>query len=173
MARGYDEGYRREPYRGERGYARDERGFDPRVSTEFRPEFDEEETARQREAGEAEMRRGRQADRLYRRDYGPYDYGWGSEGRWREPGGRDREYEARRHGLGGETGRDTSWSGPASSMYGPYGSQYTPWYDTWDRGDQQREGPFAGRGPKGYQRSDGRIREDVCDRLTDALPRRQ
>jgi hypothetical protein len=101
-----------ESYRGERGYARDERGFDPRVSSELRPEFDEEESARQREAGEAERRRARQADRLYRRDYGPYDYGWASE---------------------------------------------RPW-----------AGPFTGRGPKGYQRSDTRIREDVCDRLTDA-----
>jgi osmotically-inducible protein OsmY len=25
---------------------------------------------------------------------------------------------------------------------------------------------FAGRGPKGYQRSDDRIREDICERLT-------
>jgi hypothetical protein len=29
------------------------------------------------------------------------------------------------------------------------------------------EGPHRGRGPKGYIRSDERIREDVCDRLTD------
>jgi hypothetical protein len=29
------------------------------------------------------------------------------------------------------------------------------------------EGPHRGRGPRGYQRSDGRIQEDVCDRLTD------
>ena len=28
------------------------------------------------------------------------------------------------------------------------------------------EGPFRGRGPKGYKRSDERIREDVCERLT-------
>jgi osmotically-inducible protein OsmY len=28
-------------------------------------------------------------------------------------------------------------------------------------------GPYAGRGPKGYTRGDERIREDVCDRLTD------
>jgi osmotically-inducible protein OsmY len=28
-------------------------------------------------------------------------------------------------------------------------------------------GGFAGRGPKGYRRSDERIREDVCDRLAD------
>ena len=169
MARGYDEGHRREPYRGERGYARDERGFDPGVSTELRPEFDEEETARQHEAGEAEMRRARQAERLYHRDYGPYDYGWGSERRWREPDWRDREYEARRHGLDGETGRDSSWSGPPSGRYGQYPSQYVPWYDVAEGGAERwREGPFAGRGPKGYQRSDGRIREEVCDRLTDA-----
>lgn len=87
--------------------------YDERVDERLRPEFDEEQAARQREAGEAERRRARDADRLYRRDYGPYDYGWGSERRW-------------------------------------------------------AEGPFVGRGPKGYQRSDGRIREDVCDRLTDA-----
>jgi hypothetical protein len=28
-------------------------------------------------------------------------------------------------------------------------------------------GPHAGRGPKGYQRYDARIHEDICDRLTD------
>ena len=27
---------------------------------------------------------------------------------------------------------------------------------------------FAGRGPKGYRRSDERIREDICERLTEA-----
>lgn len=30
-----------------------------------------------------------------------------------------------------------------------------------------RRGPFAGRGPRGYRRSDERIREEVNDRLTD------
>ncbi|HSL75987.1 MAG TPA: BON domain-containing protein, partial [Candidatus Limnocylindrales bacterium] len=35
-------------------------------------------------------------------------------------------------------------------------------------GDRARQfGRFAGRGPKGYQRSDERIREDVSDRLTE------
>jgi len=35
-------------------------------------------------------------------------------------------------------------------------------------GDRARSsGQFAGRGPKGYQRSDERIREDVSDRLTE------
>jgi hypothetical protein len=36
-----------------------------------------------------------------------------------------------------------------------------------DRFGYGGEGQHRGRGPKGYQRSDERIREDVCDRLTD------
>lgn len=44
-----------------------------------------------------------------------------------------------------------------------------------ERGDQAAEadrsrsdvGDFRGRGPHGYRRSDERIREDVCERLTD------
>jgi osmotically-inducible protein OsmY len=31
----------------------------------------------------------------------------------------------------------------------------------------QRQGGYAGKGPKGYTRSDERIREDVCERLSD------
>ena len=30
-------------------------------------------------------------------------------------GGDDREHEARKRGYGGDTGHDTSWSGPSSS----------------------------------------------------------
>jgi BON domain len=32
--------------------------------------------------------------------------------------------------------------------------------------DARKGGPYAGRGPKGYRRSDERIHEDVCDCLT-------
>lgn len=34
-------------------------------------------------------------------------------------------------------------------------------------GEPTSSGGFAGRGPKGYQRSDDRIREDVCERLAE------
>lgn len=88
--------------------------------------------------------------------------------RW-EPADRWRDRDIPRFGYGGETGRDTSWSGPSTSTYGQYTSRYVPWDNTgWDRRQWREEGPFVGRGPKGYQRSDSRIRDDVSDRLTDA-----
>ena len=47
-------------------------------------------------------------------------------------------------------------------------------YGRGDRGDRfgsweahGHTGPHSGRGPRGYRKSDERIREDVCDRLTD------
>ena len=36
-----------------------------------------------------------------------------------------------------------------------------------DEDDERWSGPYAGRGPKGYRRSDERIQEDVCERLTE------
>ena len=52
---------------------------------------------------------------------------------------------------------DLGW-GAATGGYRPSGG--TPW-------DTRRRGPFFGKGPRGYVRSDERIREDVSDRLSD------
>jgi osmotically-inducible protein OsmY len=49
------------------------------------------------------------------------------------------------------------WTGSQTG----YGGQWT------QTGGVGRTGLMRGRGPKGYKRSDDRIREDVCDRLTD------
>jgi hypothetical protein len=69
---------------------------------------------------------------------------------------RERERQGSRgysdHRIAGNQERHTR------SQYPGYG--YRPAYssDWW--------GPYAGRGPKSYQRSDERIREDICEHLT-------
>jgi hypothetical protein len=87
-------------------------------------------------------------------------------------GGRDYTRGDYGQGLG---------AGPWAS-YGPSGqSGYEPPRDRnegrswWDRSVEaaesffggRQEGPHRGRGPKGYRRSDERVREDVSDRLMD------
>jgi len=74
----------------------------------------------------------------------------------------------------GSSGYGSSSYGPSSygsSSYGSssHGSAFGSPYDE-SRGGQGvsvRQGnQYSGRGPKGYSRSDERIREDVCERLT-------
>lgn len=65
-------------------------------------------------------------------------------------GGRDeRRTSAERWGLGRSGARD-EWGADLRGAV------------------EARAGRFAGRGPRGYQRSDERIREDVCDLLLEA-----
>ena len=74
---------------------------------------------------------------------------YGQRRPWRDPTGRD-------FGGGGfrSRGDDYSWRGPEYSGGGDYGyDRYAP---------TQR--PFN-RGPKGYQRSDERLKEDISERL--------
>src|SRR5207248_398600 len=99
---------------------------------------------------------------------------------------RERERDFARRGddrgffdRAGYMGGRPEWSG--SGGYEPSGYGFSPpgWsaperggrheYDAerwnrWVRGGAQ-SGPHAGRGPRGYQRSDERIREDVCERM--------
>jgi hypothetical protein len=39
-------------------------------------------------------------------------------------------------------------------------------FDSWRQDSASNRAGYAGRGPKGYKRSDERIKEDVCDRLS-------
>ena len=192
MAERYEDRYRGEEYRGERGYGRerDDRGFFDRAGDEVRSWFGDEEAERRRRIDERE--RDRQPERAYGRDYGNrYEYGRGRERGWSEPsraeqgrgterwgGGeswrseRDRDYGSTAFGSGSASA--TRYSGGYADAYGGYsrsGSTGTTRSygerpgTSWESG---RRGQFFGRGPKGYQRSDSRINEDVCDRLTDA-----
>lgn len=65
-----------------------------------------------------------------------------------------RDADERRDWSSAETSRTSRSSGRST----PISWSYTEWWVI--------PGPHAGRGPRGYQRSDERIREDVCERLT-------
>lgn len=79
--------------------------------------------------------------------YGEYDHRWGSP-----------NYGSQNRGSSQYGGFGVSESGGATwgrdSGYGGSG---------WQQGSR---GEYRGKGPKGYTRSDERIREDVCDRLS-------
>lgn len=80
--------------------------------------------------------------------YGGSTYGrsQGVGGSWQQSGGT--------RGYGSEFGRGAADFGGGSS----FGETQRP-------GESRTRGRFTGRGPKGYTRSDERIREDVSDRL--------
>ena len=113
---------------------------------------------------------------------------WGRQGSWgtygnRGPVNREDEWHRRQQGFGpssgvsqwgggaGQYGQGTGrWGGEreergGAPSYGP--GSYGGGVGSYSGGIGPRRGPFAGRGPKGYHRSDERIREDVSDRLTD------
>jgi hypothetical protein len=88
---------------------------------------------------------------------------------WREAGGNSRydwggesEREAR---FGSERGSAGTGTFGGSSRSG-YGGGYGGGSYAGGMGTYGESGRHAGRGPKGYQRSDDRIREDVCEYLT-------
>jgi hypothetical protein len=69
------------------------------------------------------------------------------------------------HGLGG----GYAVHGEGSRGYSPTGFGRDRFGSQRDQGFRNRElggGGFAGRGPKDYKRTDERVREDVCDRLS-------
>ena len=171
-------------------YARDERGFVERASDEVRSWFGDDDADRRRRMDEAEGSGWRERDRPGRdwrseewRDRDPRrDWRgreWGNrDWRSREPIGSagEREYRwspqrarwestERGYGYASDIARGTAWGRPASRSY-EWGSPTHRYRSEW-REWRAGEANYAGRGPKGYQRSDERIREDVCDLLTD------
>ena len=88
-----------------------------------------------------------------------HGFGSGYEGRDYSGEGRERDRGSWR-GRDDDRGRDRDERGLLERA----GDEIASWFgaDTSDRPGRHR-----GRGPKGYQRSDERIRDDVSDRLTD------
>jgi hypothetical protein len=163
-----------------------DRGFMDRAREEVRSWFGDDDAARR----DREERVYRPEDRGYRREERSYrsEEPFRSEG-YRDYGDRwgrsysstvDREREWNRDRDRDRYSRDYQ-PGPAfqaytrgSQEFGPEGYGSPRAYEStreWDRGIRSAEswrvpGPHAGRGPRGYKRSDERVREEINDRLT-------
>ncbi|MBZ6078170.1 BON domain-containing protein [Microvirga puerhi] len=182
--RGRDEAYgtRRPDY----GYGRDRdedgyiarRGFGNRSSGYNRDYGDYRyESARERDLGDAAGYGSGGSDRDWRdvvgedRERGFSAYGV-DYGRDRDYYGYGSSFDEDRNRWGtGAFGRGSRDYGEDRSFLERAGDEIRSWFGDEDA-DRRREMDMRraenrGRGPKGYQRSDERIREDVNDRLTD------
>ena len=115
------------------------------------------------EARERELRRRR--PRNYARRYGKneadYD-GYPVERSDRDYSTIRDEYDRpRNYHRRGDDAYSGRWEDSDEQPYGPRRA-----YNVYDDDTGRREGPYAGRGPRGYRRSDERILEEVNERLT-------
>jgi hypothetical protein len=151
-------------YGQRRGWQREGRGFQQERGWE---QGGVGEQGRERAHGG--QRGGQQGDesreygRMGEMPRGEFDYAAGGQGFPRS--GRESGF-----GMGWQQGRQFSGQFPGQFGGGQYGgspfggSQYP---GGGQAGEEMGRGPHAGRGPKGYKRSDDRIREDVCERLSE------
>jgi hypothetical protein len=102
--------------------------------------------------GESQRERDYYSAGVYRRsgEFGP-ERGFG--------GGRDQGYRNRDFGGPGA-------SSSSGSYAGGYGFSERAGSGGFGGAESPQRGGYAGRGPKGYTRTDDRIREEVCERLS-------
>lgn len=137
-----DYGYRsNERWRGERADYRAERRDEDR-------HFSDDRDRHRYRPGEYMSRR--EAEDFSRR-IGEGEWGWGAHGH-----DRDRDRRTDRH-----YGRDRGGNGLVEQAKEVVRTIFSPYEDGRMRNDNR------GRGPRGYYRSDARIEEDVCERLTE------
>lgn len=95
----------------------------------------------------------------FRRDDDLHYYGTGSPGGWGNPGPGF---------TGGAHGYDDNSRYPEHSLQGEYSDESAMSYENQSRRDYRSAAPRYPRGPKGYQRSDERLKEDISERLMEA-----
>jgi len=174
-------GYREDDYRNRqqdfgRDYRREERGYN------WGPSYGQSGNYGQ---GERDERRYNRDD--WGRETGPGMSGRGDRGSFQGDQGRDDArgpggmHDSGRGNWGGQSTYGSGVSGyspvgPYSSAgfggsysgMGSYGSGFSGGMGSYSqRGGSQNRGQFQGRGPKGYRRSDDRIREEISERMTD------
>lgn len=94
------------------------------------------------------------------RDWGSSGQGVGRQGGREGDYSRDIDWRGQGQGRFGQSGQGGSANQASQYGYssggGYTGQQSQPW----------QQGPYTGRGPRGYQRSNERIQEEVCEILT-------
>src|SRR5215212_4361151 len=179
---------------GREGYRRGERDFGDRASDEVRSWLGDDDAERRRREDErrgggrygpdyGSGSRGSSGD-YSRSDYGrgtyggDYNRGYGQGGSGYRRGGYGGQgeygsygrqgYGDQDRGVTGYRGERGFWDRASDEVSSWFGSDEAARRREQDarQGDQGAQ-HHRGRGPKGYTRSDDRIREDVSDRLTD------
>jgi osmotically-inducible protein OsmY len=160
----YDYDYGRGRYgRGYSGYDRDP------YYRRYGSYYDEPYQSRYYSSQYNEPYRSRSYSDYYSEPYGSYDYGrYGYRSRYGEPyrGSYEERYSepyprSRSHRGAEDRG---FWDRAGDEVRSWFGDEEA---ERRRRMDEMRSGSHVGRGPRGYKRSDERIREDVNDRLTD------
>jgi osmotically-inducible protein OsmY len=127
---------------------------------------------------------GQNSGNSYRNDYGRRDYGRSQLGHNFGSGGTSYQNQGygssadnyRSHyddGSRRQSGNDYRNEGrEGQGWWDRTRNQVASWFDKDDNDDRhtmerRQQGSHSGKGPKNYQRSEERIREDICDRLSD------
>jgi osmotically-inducible protein OsmY len=109
------------------------------------------------------------------RDYGRYgreEYGYGGRDYGAREAGGGRDYSRYGREDRGYGGREDYRGRDERGFWDRASDEVSSWFGDRDaerrrHEDELRSGQHRGRGPRGYARSDDRIRDDVNDRLTD------
>jgi hypothetical protein len=181
--------WRQRPYQGRGGYGDFGRGeydrdyFDA-GSGMNRPYGQRRNYGGSNYSGEPWEDRGQYERGRYGQGYGSYgqNYGYGGYGRPQPGYGPAYSYGnygspyQRYPGGYGRGGYNRQWDDDPAYGWQAYGGDSDYDYDSGDDYDQPAlftyteywwiPGPFTGIGPQGYQRSDERIMDEVCERLT-------
>jgi osmotically-inducible protein OsmY len=104
------------------------------------------------------------------RAYGGGDYSggrgsdWNYDSRTRDYGGWDRRTPGK---VFGRSSYGRNYGGGERGFWDRASDEVSSWFGDDQAEQRRRMDHYRGRGPKGYTRSDDRIREDVSDRLTE------
>ncbi|HEV2620808.1 MAG TPA: BON domain-containing protein [Frateuria sp.] len=173
-----------QPARYGGGYREDELWSGHRGDARYGLDTDNERAygQRQHQGGRHSHGQWQQPQRDYGRDiHGQDNSGYGAERSYGQGGSQDdaradyahaswtqeHDYQGPRYGSGSRAGRDPSGDQYArTDTYGGAGFRQEGKRYWFDEGDQR--GAFRGTRPRGYERSDERLRELACERLTEA-----